>query len=218
MAKFETYTISTDFTAQSEPPPRVVIPQKLQNEANASLATGKKVVGVEANASMDECVIELEDGYDPVADKATLDAVIQAHDGVPVAASDFVAGELLLWTSTAFVVDAWTKMGVSVLAAPVSSVGGDPTKALGAVNVKYRCDGTKCKVRLVEDDLTTQIVCTPEVELADTSGAWAFTQFTTDTDPRVGLHEYFVEAIRESAGTATLADLEIISVAVKRKT
>ena len=79
MSVFETYTISTDFTAQPADSPRQCKPKALQDEINVVFEAGKQAVGIEVNLNTDLCIIELEDGYDPAGDKASLDAIIAAH-------------------------------------------------------------------------------------------------------------------------------------------
>lgn len=137
-------------------------------------------------------------------------------DGVVAPLAEFLAGEQLNQNVLAFSLDAWTTLGVRIVSNPVSAVGA-ASRALGVATLVYRCDGTGCKVRMMEDDLTTQVAVSDEIELPDSVGAWAFYKFVSNVDPREGINRYYVEGNRLSTGTATLADVEELSIAMMRK-
>lgn len=136
------------------------------------------------------------------ADQTTLDGLVTAHTPLP-AYKPMMAAPYMIRDSASAPNDTFSEVGTAVPANMEELLGGLPlSKAVGRFRGFIKTNGTGTKIRFVEKDATGGSAATlGTFDVPDTSGAWQFASFWSDTAPRSGDWAYCFEYHKNGATT-----------------
>jgi hypothetical protein len=131
-------------------------------------------------------------------EKTALDALVASHTGLPPTKCRFHASSTIIGKEETITEEDWTVLG-GVVTTPAffcPCLDGIKARIVGS----YKTDGNGAQIRIVEDGI--KVLGT--FALPGTASVWTQMQWFTTTTPSEGTHEYTIEAIKGTAGSASV--------------
>jgi len=131
-------------------------------------------------------------------EQTALNALVASHTGLPPTKCKFHASSTIIGKEEVITGSEWTVLG-GVVTTPqffCPCLTGIKARIVGS----YKADGGGSQIRIVEDGTTVL----GSFALPGTSNQWTQMQWFTTVVPSEGTHEYTIEAILGSAGSAAV--------------
>jgi hypothetical protein len=199
------YSLADDF------PNHKISPDKLATEIRASGSITTEFSG--ASTVGDACTLSFAADLSS-NEKASLDAIVAAHDGVDITVAYKIAASLIGQSIDIVESEAWQELGgVSV---NVEFYCPELDKAFAIVEYSAKAVGSSAQLRVIEvDDEGAEVVMSANAPIVASTG-WKVSKFQTDHSPAHGDRTYILQGRLNGATSASIryTALVLIEVAV----